>query len=191
MDIGNKIQTLRKQSNLSQEELAEKMSVARQTISKWELGETSPDLIQAKKLSKMFSVSLDELAGNDVKEILLDKVSNTERLAGIIIKILKWFGRIIILFGIVSIVILIARSYFEVKENKIISDSYGLYCYFGNEKKYYEATVNRDNPSSIELNENAREILDKMKTDVTKYKSKESIIKDIKKYIISNNGKCN
>ena len=50
MEIGNKIMELRKKNNLSQEELAEKVGVARQTISKWELGETAPDLKQAKKI---------------------------------------------------------------------------------------------------------------------------------------------
>lgn len=39
MEIGNKIMELRKRNNFSQEELAEKVGVARQTISKWELGE--------------------------------------------------------------------------------------------------------------------------------------------------------
>lgn len=48
MEIGNKILELRKQTNMTQEQLSEKMQVARQTISKWELGETSPDLSQAK-----------------------------------------------------------------------------------------------------------------------------------------------
>ena len=50
MEFGNKINELRKKNSLSQEELAEKMNVARQTISKWELNETSPDIEQAKKL---------------------------------------------------------------------------------------------------------------------------------------------
>lgn len=44
MDFGKRIQELRKKSNLSQEELSDKVGVARQTISKWELNETSPDL---------------------------------------------------------------------------------------------------------------------------------------------------
>ena len=57
MDIGKKIFELRKQNNLSQEALAEKVGVARQTISKWELGETSPDIKQAKELSNIFRVS--------------------------------------------------------------------------------------------------------------------------------------
>lgn len=52
MEIGNKIMELKKKNNLSQEDLAEKVGVARQTISKWELGETSPDLKQSKELQK-------------------------------------------------------------------------------------------------------------------------------------------
>ena len=56
MEIGNKILELRKKNNLSQEALAEKIGVSRQTISKWELGETSPDIKQAKELSKVFNV---------------------------------------------------------------------------------------------------------------------------------------
>ena len=54
MEIGNKIMELRKKSGLSQEDLAAKVGVARQTISKWELGETSPDMEQAKRISKIF-----------------------------------------------------------------------------------------------------------------------------------------
>ena len=52
MNIGNKILELRKKNNITQEELAERVGVSRQTISKWELGETSPDLRQSKELSK-------------------------------------------------------------------------------------------------------------------------------------------
>ena len=89
MDIGNKIMELRKKSGLSQEELAEKVGVARQTISKWELGETSPDIKQSKELSKIFNVSLDELVSNDIKDILVEKTSNTEKLAGLILTLLK------------------------------------------------------------------------------------------------------
>ena len=51
MELGKQIYELRKKANLSQEQLAEKVGVSRQTISKWELGETAPDTfhpIQAK-----------------------------------------------------------------------------------------------------------------------------------------------
>ena len=103
MEIGKKIMELRKKSGLSQEELAEKVGVARQTISKWELGETSPDLKQSKELSKIFNVSLDELTDNDIKDILVEKTSNTEKLAGIILKLIKF----IIVFVIVLPILLI------------------------------------------------------------------------------------
>lgn len=43
MQLGNNIQTLRKKKGLSQEKLAEKINVTRQTISNWELGETAPN----------------------------------------------------------------------------------------------------------------------------------------------------
>ena len=89
MKIGNKMLELRKQNNMSQEQLAEKMNVARQTISKWELGETSPDLEQSKRLSQIFNVSLDDLVNNEIKNILFAKVSNMERLTKVVINILK------------------------------------------------------------------------------------------------------
>ena len=95
MNIGNTISELRKKKHLTQEELAEKLNVARQTISKWECNETSPSLEDASKLAKIFKVSLDELTGN--KNVLEEKVSNVERLAGIIIKILLITYRVMLL----------------------------------------------------------------------------------------------
>lgn len=67
MEIGKKITDLRKNNKLSQEDLAEKLGVTRQTISKWELGQTYPSINQAKELSKIFNISLDELVNNDIK----------------------------------------------------------------------------------------------------------------------------
>ena len=115
MNIGNNISNLRKKFNLSQEELAEKINVSRQTISKWELNETSPGIEEAKKLSKIFNVSLDELANNDVNNIIVKKVSNTEKLAGIIINILKVFG---ILIALWIFLVILACTIFVVKKNR-------------------------------------------------------------------------
>lgn len=67
MQLGNNIQTLRKKKGLSQEKLAEKINVTRQTISNWELGETAPNPEQLILLSKEFDISIDELVGNDAK----------------------------------------------------------------------------------------------------------------------------
>lgn len=68
MSIGENIQKLRKQNGLSQEELSEKLFVTRQTISKWELGQSSPDLDYIVKLSEIFNVTTDFLIkGEDNK----------------------------------------------------------------------------------------------------------------------------
>ena len=90
MKLGNKILKLRKQKGLSQEELGEKVDVTRQTISNWELGETQPNPEQLKLLSKELNVSIDELLDNDIQNVLVEKVSNTEKLPGIILIILKF-----------------------------------------------------------------------------------------------------
>lgn len=71
MSLGNSLFNARKRSGLSQEEVAEKLGVSRQTISKWELGETLPDIQQSKRLSNLYHLTLDELINFDidVKEI--------------------------------------------------------------------------------------------------------------------------
>lgn len=56
-----------------------------------------------KLLSKALNVSIDELLNNDVKSIIIDKVSNTEKLAGIIIKILKVIGILFVIYFIIGI----------------------------------------------------------------------------------------
>ena len=72
MQLGNNIQTLRKKKGLSQEKLAEKINVTRQTISNWELGETAPNPEQLILLSKQFDISIDELVGNEhIKDIYI------------------------------------------------------------------------------------------------------------------------
>ena len=59
--IGENIQYLRKKRSLTQEALAEQVGVSRQTVAKWEAGESAPDLDAAGKLSRVFDVSLDDL----------------------------------------------------------------------------------------------------------------------------------
>ena len=79
MSLGNKILELRKKKGLSQEQLGEKVDVTRQTISNWELEETSPNPEQLKLLSKALNVSVDDLIDNDIQNIVLSKVKITEK----------------------------------------------------------------------------------------------------------------
>ena len=59
--ISKNIAILRKRENISQEKLAEEIGVSRQTIAKWEAGESVPDVIYSSHLADFFDVSLDEL----------------------------------------------------------------------------------------------------------------------------------
>lgn len=60
--IGENIQKLRRDARLSQEELAEKIGVSRQTVAKWENGTTVPDINSCMAMAELFEVSLDILA---------------------------------------------------------------------------------------------------------------------------------
>ncbi len=66
MNLGNSLFHARKKSGLSQEEVAEKLGVSRQTISKWETDETIPDIRQSKRLALLYRLSLDELIDFDL-----------------------------------------------------------------------------------------------------------------------------
>ena len=70
MNIGNQLYELRKKKNLSQEEVAEKLNVTRQTISKWETDQSMPDLDKIVPLCELYGISADALLKGtvDVKQ---------------------------------------------------------------------------------------------------------------------------
>lgn len=68
MSLGSSLYHARKKSGLTQEAVAEKLGVSRQTISKWETGETLPDIRQSKGLAVLYHVTLDELVEYDFDE---------------------------------------------------------------------------------------------------------------------------
>lgn len=69
METKNIIFELRTKNNLSQDELAEKLYVTRQAVSRWETGETTPNVETLKLLSKLFDVSINTLLGSPRKLI--------------------------------------------------------------------------------------------------------------------------
>lgn len=82
MNFGKNVQILRKMTNMTQEELAEKMNVSRQTVSKWELGAILPEIEKLVELCEMFNCSVDQLlrgnmdfsneAYSDIKIVTVD-----------------------------------------------------------------------------------------------------------------------
>lgn len=64
--LGEKLLALRKKHGFSQQELADRLSVSRQTISNWECGNGAPSLDKAAELAALYQISLDDLTGNRV-----------------------------------------------------------------------------------------------------------------------------
>lgn len=76
MTLGEKIALLRGQNKMSQGDLAEKLEVSRQSVSKWETGTSVPELDKLIMMSKLFNITLDELVQTDV--IPENTANNTE-----------------------------------------------------------------------------------------------------------------
>ena len=186
MEIGKKIMELRKKNGLSQEELAEKVGVARQTISKWELGETSPDLKQSKELSKIFNVSLDELTDNDIKNILVEKTSNTEKLAGLILKLIKFIVVFIIVVPILLIILrIIFKNIHENKSGRLMNISINCTLHnktYGYDFNFYETTG--------EIKEAGGDGYLANITDIDKYSDAYQALDIIDAYVKNNGGTC-
>lgn len=78
MEIGSKLKNVRTDSGLTQEQVAERIGVSRQTVSNWENNKSYPDIISVINLSELYSISLDELLKGDRKMINhLEESTNT------------------------------------------------------------------------------------------------------------------
>ena len=187
MSLGEKILKLRKKKGLSQEELGDKIKVTRQTISNWELDITSPNPDQLKKLSKELNASIDELLDNDIKNLIVEKVSNTEKVTITSLNILKIIlgiiGIIIVIFIILVITKIIVKNtkdYGRRIEENIHCSIYGEEHGFGIE--YYELT---GEPIVLGGDAYFSDIL-----DLDKYNDAHQIFNIINDYVKKNGGTC-
>lgn len=123
MDFNNRLYQLRKQKGLSQEELANRLNVSRQTVSKWEVGDSTPDMEKLVAMSDLFNVSLDKLVmgkedevkfqqptKSDLATVLSNKVltDNNKKKAKNILKILAIIAAAILAIDVVSMIIYFA-----------------------------------------------------------------------------------
>ena len=182
MDLGKKLYELRKNKHYSQEQAAEKLGVSRQTVSNWELNQTTPDLMQAKEIANFYQISLDELVGINKKEILTTKVSNVEKLAGIILTILKIMGILFVLYFIFIIIAIISFSSIKTTVSNI---SQTIDCTLNNHA--YEITL--ENNKKIDCPNCNEEMIN----DIEKFLSSNDIeqnIKEIENYFQQKGGIC-
>lgn len=113
MEFHNKLYNLRKQKGLSQEELANRLNVSRQTISKWEVGDSTPDMEKLIAISDMFDISLDELVMDKVPARKDESLSKSEIVGELKDKILsdeskkrtkKWVKIAAIILGVIVLI---------------------------------------------------------------------------------------
>lgn len=105
MEIGKKLKDARIKSGLTQEEIAEKLNVSRQTISNWENEKSYPDIISVIELSSLYSISLDDLLKGDE-----EMKKHLEESTNVVKSNQKLFG--VILLNIVIVILLIALGMF-------------------------------------------------------------------------------
>ena len=99
MNIGEKLYELRKEKHLSQEEVAEKLDVTRQTISKWETNQSTPDFDKIRPLCELYGITADELLTGERKEITNQPENKQnvkeKRAKGIALGVLTYFIAIV------------------------------------------------------------------------------------------------
>ena len=141
MNFGQNLRNLRKSKNISQEELAEKVKVSRQSVSKWETGEAYPEMNNILELCKIFHCHINDLVNDNILDI--DSLDEDVKMSAVkfkkekqnqmkgISKVLSLIGKIAGIVARVAIGFLVAAmiglpfmfKYIDVKDGKIVSTS--------------------------------------------------------------------
>ncbi len=170
MKFDENLRAFRKQKEFSQEYLAEKMNVSRQTISKWENGTAMPDLKKLTDLASLFDVSMDELLGTSAPDYKTSESDNAE------LEVLKQAfdeykiknKKTTIIFGAVSTALVVALIIATVNlsnsianlQSRVNSLPSGQVIYQNDsdddgsilsDVDCYVSKVDRDNPDKVEM----------------------------------------
>ena len=160
MTIGKRIQSMRKDNNMSQDQLAQKCNVSRQTISRWENDEVVLDTNNLITLSKLFNKSLDEIVFGETRDEQISKPKKSKKL---------FITNIILVFILITSLILNGITIYDkqMKSNSI----YGTWIY---EKNGYEIRLTLIENEKDDVYDNARVYLYYQKEDSNKQKGYES-----------------
>ncbi|MDO4668013.1 MAG: helix-turn-helix transcriptional regulator [Streptococcus sp.] len=110
--FAHQLKKFRTEKNLSQEDLAQKLFISRQSISKWETNEATPDMDNLIKLSDILQVSLDELVFAKPKEVRVERVFDKKSIDTKKIISIYWiiFGNLVLTFFIILLIILFLET---------------------------------------------------------------------------------
>lgn len=101
MNLSDNLKRIRKENNLSQEQLADKLGVSRQSVSKWESGQAYPEMDKVLQLCQLFNLNIDELLNQNVKEIN-DKKRAKSVFNKYLESVLSYFSRVYKMFSAYS-----------------------------------------------------------------------------------------
>ncbi len=147
MNLSDNLKKIRKDNNLSQEELAEKLGVSRQSVSKWESGSAYPEMDKVLQICKMFDLNIDELLNQNIKEVERNKQSKLN-VNKYIDDFLSYFSKTINMFSSMrfkdkikcifeQIFIIVLIYIVSVILGSILSSIFGNLFSFLNSKVYY------------------------------------------------------
>lgn len=174
--IGKLIYELRSKNKLTQKELADKLSVTSQAISKWENGRGIPDIEMLQKLSEIFNINIDEILNGEINK------SKSKSLKKYIVMIP------IILIIIILLFILFFKGNnndFQITKLASNNDAFsikGIIAYNENKKSIYISKVEYDNLDDEEKYKNLECILYEVNGDIEKKISQCSTIESENKY---------
>lgn len=115
MNFDEKLIKLRKEKGISQEELGEALNVTRQTVSKWELGQSRPDMDKLIEIGKYFNVDLNYLT-DDTKKSAIEKENINQKNTNEEPR--KWLMVVLILIAIAIIIVLVNKVIQDKKESQ-------------------------------------------------------------------------
>ena len=143
MNLAENLKKIRKEHNLSQEQLAEQLGVSRQSVSKWESNQAYPEMDKVIQLAKMFNLNVDDLLNQDIREVNREKQSKitinkyVDDFLSFITKTvdmfssMKWNTRLKCIFEqfIIGIVLLLLFSIIGAIGNHILSGLISVFPY--------------------------------------------------------------
>ena len=131
MNFGTKLTKLRKKEGLSQEELGEKLNVTRQTISKWELGQSKPDTDKLKEICNLFNADMNTLVDEETELKGTEIKNETNKISVDEPKPRRWLLVLLIVIALIIVVILLNKIVIDKQEKeKNNSNSWGIFEVF-------------------------------------------------------------
>ena len=146
MKFNERLLELRKKKGWSQEELGYKLDVSRQTVSKWESGQTTPELEKLRNLAKIFEISVDELISEEdiIKEEInteKEEPKSSDKKCSKVFKYIKMILSLVIISILIIYVIIVWRRIVIIRNvEKILMDWLGKHCYIDIRKYEYDGT---------------------------------------------------